>query len=195
MFADKKATLKELDEFIKKNEVDPGVINILNLLNKDDDYYTTSSCEGRIQLIQMDHIGDKKNSKVLGKWHSEVDKSIFSEALSVWDGKGHLYLLAQSPIFHVCCRDLQSALQLQQIASENGFRYTCIRSMRLRGADVERVTVELLTSLRLDIPIAHDGVVLPDPGHMEYLVDHCNEVMAAMKDRLATLEEVLKGVL
>ena len=44
----------------------------MNIINKSDDYYTSSSCSGRIVLIELPEIGDKKEAKFLGKWHREI---------------------------------------------------------------------------------------------------------------------------
>ena len=112
-FGEKEKTLKELSEFINEGKVDQGVLPVLELLNSHNDYYTTSSCAGRVQLIQMEHIGDKKNSRVLGKWHDGTDLDTLTETLDSWDGSGYIYLMSQSPIFHVRCRDLESAARLQ----------------------------------------------------------------------------------
>ena len=48
---------KEKQDFLskkdksKKGSIDDGIIGLINLINSKSDYYTTSSCAGRIVLL------------------------------------------------------------------------------------------------------------------------------------------------
>jgi tRNA wybutosine-synthesizing protein 3 len=190
-FGEKKRTLEELEDLKAQEKVDQGVLNILEAINSHPDYYTTSSCEGRVQLIQMEKIGDKKDSNVLGKWHQGTNIKELTGALETWNGDGYLYLLTQSPIFHVRCRDLDSAVKLQQIGFDSGFRYSTLRSMKLSQGRPSTITVELLTSLRLDIPLAHQGLLYPSREYLDFLLERCNSVLGMCKQRLGNLEQEL----
>ena len=187
-FPDKEETLKKLSDLIREGKVDQGVLNILDLVNSHPDLYTTSSCEGRVQLIQMEKIGDKRDSNVLGKWHQGTDIQGLTEALKTWNGDGYLYLLTQSPIFHVRCRDLGSAVKLQQIGFDSGFKYSTVRSVRLYKGEPNTITVELLTSYRLDIPLAHEGLLYPTREYLDFLLERCNSVLGMCKEKLRLLE-------
>jgi len=59
--------LEDLKEVIQKGEVDLRIIDTLNILNSKENYYTTSSCAGRIILIEIEEIGDKKESNFIFK--------------------------------------------------------------------------------------------------------------------------------
>ncbi|MBW3019386.1 hypothetical protein KY329_04350, partial [Candidatus Woesearchaeota archaeon] len=48
---DKKNALTKLDKSTK-GSIDEPVIPILNLINSMNDYYTTSSCSGRIMIME-----------------------------------------------------------------------------------------------------------------------------------------------
>ena len=48
---DKSKYLKDLKKVIEEGEVDFRIIDTLNILNSKEDYYTTSSCAGRIIRI------------------------------------------------------------------------------------------------------------------------------------------------
>lgn len=187
-FGDKEKILEDLARLIEEDKVDKGVLNILETINSHPDYYTTSSCEGRVQLIQMERIGDKKDSNVLGKWHQGTDIEGLTNALETWNGDGYVYLLTQSPIFHVRCRNLKSAVKLQQIGFDSGFRYSTLRSMRLSEGEPYAITVELLTSYRLDIPLAHRGLLYPAREYLDFLLERCNSVLGMCKEKLGTLE-------
>ena len=69
----KKIALAKLQSAKEENLVDRGVLNILSLINQLDDYYTSSSCAGRVLLLELPSLGDKKNAVFLGKWHRKIE--------------------------------------------------------------------------------------------------------------------------
>jgi len=54
----------------KEELVDTDIIPLLEFINSLEDFYTTSSCAGRISLIR--DPGTKTENAWLGKWHSVV---------------------------------------------------------------------------------------------------------------------------
>jgi len=68
----KKNALQKLDKAKIENKVDIGILPILDIINSLNEYYTTSSCFGRIVLLELPVIGDKKNAKFIGKWHRTI---------------------------------------------------------------------------------------------------------------------------
>ena len=46
---EKKVFLSKLDKS-NKSSIDKNILNLINLINQKDDYYTTSSCSGRVYL-------------------------------------------------------------------------------------------------------------------------------------------------
>ena len=96
----KKQTLEKLEHAKKKGLVDKDIISIIDLINSYDDYYTSSSCYGRIVLLEIPKIGDKKNAKWLGKWHRKIKTEEILNAFKKAD-KGLIWILAQSAIIHV----------------------------------------------------------------------------------------------
>jgi len=68
--------LNKLDEAIKRGEVDKEVLPHLEILNSFPFCFTTSSCSGRIALIDAPLVGPKYESKKAYRWHSPVDADI-----------------------------------------------------------------------------------------------------------------------
>ena len=68
----KKIALSKLEKEKKDNLVDKGILPILNIINDSDLYYTSSSCYGRIVLLEIPNIGNKKEAVFLGKWHRSI---------------------------------------------------------------------------------------------------------------------------
>jgi len=102
---------------IKNKEVDAEILPVLDLINQFDEYYTSSSCAGRIVLLELPQIGDKKNAKFLGKWHRNIESNELISSIKKAK-KGQLWFLAQSPIIHVVAKTNNDAENILKIGKE-----------------------------------------------------------------------------
>jgi tRNA wybutosine-synthesizing protein 3 len=184
----KKGALEKLKKAINSNQVDPGIQQILNIINKSDDYYTTSSCFGRIVLLEIPSIGDKKEAKFLGKWHREIEvKEILSVTRKAKDCQ--IWLLSQSPIIHVGARSDTAADKILKTAISCGFKNSGLKSLG------KKIVVEILSTERLDAPIGKNGKLFCNNEHLDLLVNISNEIMEKSTLKLKKLEDNLRKVL
>ncbi len=118
-------------ERLQRRGADEEVKETLEKINRLGDFFTTSSCSGRIALMCLPEIGAKRAATFIGKWHHAVRKEEVLAAMN--DVKpsmeGDIWLLAQSPIMHVACRGLENATALLQITLESGFKYRGIKAV------------------------------------------------------------------
>ncbi|XP_029805585.1 tRNA wybutosine-synthesizing protein 3 homolog isoform X3 [Suricata suricatta] len=91
-----KAQCQSKADFSRKGSVDEDVVDIVQLLNGREQYFTTSSCAGRI--ILLDGIVALKKAN------------------------GDAVLKFEPLILHVQCRQLQDAQILHSVAIDSGFR-------------------------------------------------------------------------
>ncbi|UCH87947.1 MAG: hypothetical protein JSV49_06665 [Thermoplasmata archaeon] len=195
--------ISEMEAFNSKleaGEIDEHIIEILKLINSSENYYTTSSCSGRIQLIVLPKLGDKPGSRILGKWHDIIEYEELDAALKSWDGKDILMLLVQSPVIHAVCSDLESALILRNIGSASGFKYSTIRSIQSgkeEGELQKNIIVEILSTERMDVPLGNKGKLYPEEDYLRYILElaaMCMERSRGKLERLkANLEKQLEG--
>lgn len=180
----KKQTLEKLNVAKKKGLVDKKIIPILDLINDLDNYYTSSSCYGRIVFLQLPEIGDKKNARFLGKWHHKIKPDDILN-LSNTSDKGLLWLLAQSPIIHVFAKDFDSADKLVKTSVSCGFKHSGFKT-----AD-KNIIVEISSTERLDSPIGCDGKLFCDKNYLDLLVKISNDVIDKSVKKLEKLKESL----
>ena len=184
----KKQTLLKLEQAKKEGLVDTGIIPILDLINSFDDYYTSSSCYGRIVLLEIPEIGDKKNAKWLGKWHRKIKTGEIINALKKAD-KGLIWVLAQSPIIHVFSKNLQSADKLIKTAIGCGFKNSGFKSAE------KNIVIEVTSTERLDLPLGKDGEMFCDDEYLSLLVDIANNVIYKSSVKLKKFEKKLEKYL
>ncbi|RLF70274.1 MAG: hypothetical protein DRN40_04935 [Thermoplasmata archaeon] len=169
----RRRALEELKKALTEGRVDNDAIPVLEALNSSPRYVTTSSCSGRIQLIEVEDLGRKERSNWVAKFHSWPGEEAILERVRGWRGRGYLILQCQSPIFHVRCRTLQDGVELVNLARECGFKYSSIRSVKLDSKGTARefsAVVELLTPSRMDLPLGHGGELFVDEATLRRLL-------------------------
>ena len=180
----KENALKSLNEACDQEKVDEGALPLLSIINKIDGLYTSSSCAGRIVLLEIPHIGDKKGARFLGVWHRTIQQEELSAA-SKKATKGLLWLLAQAPIIHIGVENLPLADRMVKTAVACGFKNSAIRSLG------KTVIIELCSTERLDAPIGRDGGLFCSEKHLTLLVEISNEVIERSSEKMSRLAEKL----
>ncbi len=185
-FKEQKATsVEKFQNAMRKGEVDALVVPIIKYLNSLSDYYTTSSCAGRISVFH--DVGTKKDSDWLGKWHHKVRFKDIKSSLKKIPKKGMVWLIYEPSIFHIVSRDLDSAVRIVNLARNSGFKKVGILSCK-----PERYLVEICSTERIDAPLAENGELLVNENYIKYLVKIANKKFQNGQKRLKRLEKALK---
>ncbi len=174
----KRRFLERLKECIEKGEVDEDIIEVLEMLNSLENYFTTSSCSGRIILIRP---GKKKiDTEILFKSHRKVSfeeiKGILENLSEKYD---EIWLKVEPVILHVDCRDLESARKMLDVARESGWKRSGLMVIRPK-----RYLLELESTERLETIVSKDGRILPDEEYLRILIEKANERLERTKEKL-----------
>ena len=180
----KEKAMETLKKAMENNEVDKKAIPIIEKLNGIDEFFTTSSCSGRIVIMELPSIGNKIDARFLGKWDDKIKIQDIKNALENAE-KGEIWMLAQPPIFQVSASDVNAASKLIKVAKQSGFKNSGIRSIG------KRVTVEVRSTEEVDVPLGIDGKLLCDEKYLSLLVSLANEIMERAKNKLSILEKNL----
>jgi len=189
---DKKERMESLNERVCEGEVDEEILPLIERINSRPEYFTTSSCAGRIVVLQIPKIGDKENAEFLGKWHREIEvhevESIFSEL----QDDCSVFLITQSPIIHVRCKTLKSAISLRNTAVESGLKYSTIKSITLSSrAEPVNIVVEILSSENIHIPVASQGRLFPDKEYLKFMVENANSALTRAQKKLERFKKAI----
>ena len=184
-FKAKEKALKSLEKACNENETDEQIMPILHILNNINECYTTSSCAGRTVLLEIPRIGDKKAAKFLGKWHEIIKISNIKKA-SEKAKKGLIWILAQSPVIHIGCNDINIADKLLKTAIASGFKHSGLKSSR------RKIIVEVCSTERLDSPIGRDGFLFCNEEYLQLLIDISNEIFQASNYKISKFEVNLR---
>ncbi|MFH1721395.1 MAG: hypothetical protein ABH950_02185 [Candidatus Altiarchaeota archaeon] len=146
--------------------VDEALINFLDYVNELDDFYTTSSCFGRITLLQ--DVGNKLNDRSIAKWHRKVSSNEVLETLKPVDGT--LWFIFEPFILHIVSKTMDKAQSVIELAIASGFKRTGLINVK-----PERYIVEVLSTERIDAPIMKDGKMIVPEEYISYLIELANE--------------------
>ena len=183
----KERALTKLKVASADKKVDEKILPILEILNGIEGVYTSSSCAGRIVLLQIPRLGDKRGAVFLGVWHrSIVSEEITSAAVKAT--QGILWLLAQAPILHIGVETTDLATILIKTAVLSGFKNS---SMKSSG---KKTVVELSSTERLDAPIGRNGCLYCEGDYLHLLTEIANEVIERSQQKLIRLERNLRNI-
>jgi len=180
----KENALKSLENARTNGKVDEGVLPILHLINRIEGFYTSSSCAGRIVLLEIPQIGDKRGANFLGIWHRIIEPRELQTAATKAT-TGLLWLLAQAPILHIGAETLQLADKMVKTAISCGFKNSAVKSIE------KKIIIEICSTERLDAPIGRDGYLFCDEKHLSLLVEISNEVIERSQEKLGKFAKKL----
>ncbi len=166
----------------KKGDVDKFLISLIDDINETENYFTTSSCSGRISIFTI----NKENKKNTSNWILvSHEKVTFDQILnSLKDLSSEVVRFKQEPmILHICCRTLENAQNLMYIAHESGLKDSGIISTR------KRFILKIVGSDRIDSPIAVEGKLMVSEEYLKWLTSIVNEKLERVHVRIEKLHE------
>jgi len=178
----KKQALLRPDRSLK-GHLDKAIIPLVRKINSVEDYYTTSSCAGRI--ILMKETGKKQKKVFLFVSHEPVSLESIKKELDVHRKvKEMIYLKHEPCILHVACKDLESARKLVGLARGAGWKKSGIIS--------RRNVIELVSTEILAAPVAFGGRAIVSSDYLDMLVFEANKKLALTRGKIKNLERKFK---
>jgi len=176
----KREALVSLFRAMREGKVDEDITDLLLLINSIRGVYTTSSCSGRIGIIEEPALGAKPLSRWLIKVHREME---FEEAKRALEKakEGLIFLKSQPPIFHVVAEDVEKAKKLHELGLASGFKYTTFKVIS------KRYLVEINATEYLTAPLGKDGKVLVSDDYLRFALEIGNSMLRRSKGRLPRL--------
>jgi tRNA wybutosine-synthesizing protein 3 len=169
----------------KKGAIDKEIIGLIRIINKLADYYTTSSCAGRIVIIEKK--ARKCDSRVLLLSHKPVTIEQVVMALRNV-GNSPIWFKQEAVIVHVCCKSLEAAERLLQAANKAGLKHSGVISL------TRRIVVEIIGPDMLETIICRDGKVVVPEEYLKLLVSEANSKLEQNRRRIEIFSQNIKGL-
>lgn len=180
----KNKAYKRFMEDVEIGYADPDILDLILTFFKREFSFTTSSCSGRITIVDSPLPWKRKNSTIIFKKHTPITLNdiefIFSDK-----PVSRFWLIVTGPIIHVNSAKLSEAKTILMLARKAGFKHSGILSMSEKG-----IITELRTGIRIAQLIKNDKYCLSSED-LNHLISIFNEALIKGKERLRKLKELL----
>lgn len=169
----------------KKGFIDEEIKDLVASINMNPNYYTTSSCSGRILLYSTSSDRKKNETEWILVSHEQVLLSDITEKLKNLS-LGIVFFRFEPLILHIVCKNLTAADALLQQCNSAGLKHSGAISLG------ERIVVEIIGNDRLDAPVAKGGMLLITLDGISHYVADANEKMKRNLVRIARLQKEIE---
>ena len=180
--------LQKLQEAIDRNEVDRDILPHLELLNSLPFCFTTSSCSGRIALIDAPLVGPKYESKKAFRWHSTVDTDEVLKAIDCYSPSHILWLKFDSFIIAFSVSSITWAMFFIKLARYINLKDSGIRSINPRAG---YVNLDFMSTEKISLPVKTPYGILINRRDLRGIIDIANFLMLKNRIKLHMLRECL----
>lgn len=159
---------------------DRKIISLCKKLNLKKDFYTTSSCAGRIILL----VDSEKKAPDLFLYvsHDKISFKTFKKKLEGIKNKNVNF--KQEPCgLHIACRTLEEAQILLDKARKVGWKKSGIISSK------KRFIIEMFGTNKLEFPIIKDGKILISEEFLKEIVKVSNKNLEKSWKQIDNLEK------
>lgn len=165
--------------------IDKPILKLCDKINKSKDYYTLSSCSGRIVLIR--ETKDKQAGLFIFRGHDKISfnelKREFEKIVNAGKEKGLIYLKQEPCVLAVSCRNLDVEQKLLDKARRVGWKKSGITTTS------GKFVVELFSTERIDVPIMNNNKSLVDDAYLKIIVKEANSKLERTWDKIYRLEK------
>jgi len=178
--------LKKTDKSLKQNW-DRKITNLCELINKNENYYTTSSCSGRI-LMLIDSR-EKRDDLFIKVWHDKITFNELKQELNniAKSKTNKLIYFKQDPcILHLACRNLEDAQKMIDLGILAGWKRSSFISSR------KRFIIELNATEKIEFPIVKNKKVLVNDDFLKTIVSEANKKLKMSWEKIKRLERLIE---
>jgi tRNA wybutosine-synthesizing protein 3 len=167
--------------------MDKPIVELCDLINDSNDYFTTSSCSGRITLI--DDKEKKSPGVFLFRSHEKVEfeelKSGLIEA-SEKISSGLIFFKQEPCLVVVSCRDKNKQWELFSEARNNGWKKSGILSLD------RKTLVELMSSENISFPVIKEGEILVSDEMLKIVLEKANGNLEKGWEKIESLRKLFE---
>jgi tRNA wybutosine-synthesizing protein 3 len=168
---------KDILEKLDKSSVggwDEKIKSLCDKINSKENYYTTSSCSGRI-IVMIDQA--KKGPGLF-----EFVSHDLVEDFEKFKGE-NLKFKSEPPILHVACKSIGDAEEILNKAREVGLKRSGIISLG------KNIIVEIISTEKLEFPLVKEGKLLVSDEFLKIVLEKANDNLKKGWGKIDKLEK------
>ncbi|MBR9704028.1 hypothetical protein GOV12_01345 [Candidatus Pacearchaeota archaeon] len=163
---------------------DKKIAGLCNKINKKKNYYTTSSCSGRIVLLKY---SDKKIADAfLFRNHGKVSFDLLKKELNriSKEYSGLVEFQMTSCIMHVACREISDAFLIVNKSRECGWKRSGVMGNK-------RNICELHSTENMSFPVMDEGEMMVDDEYLKLVLGIANSKLVRVWKKIDRLKGII----
>ena len=175
----------------KKGSIDIKIKRLVDKINSLPDFYTTSSCSGRILLLTIPRSNKKNEVEYLFCSHKKIKYNEIKKILkSKKELKNDVWFTVQPVIIHVACNDIKNTKKILNIARDIGFRRSGIISI-----GKNKVIMEIISTERIDAIVGKNRKLLIGEDYFKVLIKEGNKKLEKTWEKIDKLHNNLNNII
>lgn len=177
---------KTFEKAVKDRKADEKMIPLCRFVSKTKNFFTSSSCAGRIILLQLPKNENKLDASFHRKWHKKVSEK------ELWTGidaktVGELWFKLDPFILHIGGKDLEGAKKILECMAKAG-----VKRGGIIVAKPGKFLIEMQGTQGMAFPVKKDNEVLVDKAYIKYILARANKKLEKNYLLLKKLEKVFR---
>lgn len=174
------------EKAVREKKADPPIIPLCAFLNGLPEFFTASSCSGRITVLELDEEENKRESAFFYKKHGKIN------AAAVWKrvhekSQNNLWFKQEPFILHIGTNSLENANLMLGCCHEAG-----IKRAGIMAAKPGKFILEIIGTHGLAVPVKQKNTVLVQKKFFGLLVKQANKKLEINFGRLKGFERILR---
>lgn len=176
----KNDVLSKIDKS-SKGGWDVHIKSLCEKINEMENYYTTSSCSGRIVIM----VDQEKKGKGLFIFvsHEKISFKKLKEVILKMDLSKNIKFKQDPCILHIACGDVESAKELYEKGKSASWKRSGIITFG------RNTVVELNSTEKLEFPLVQDGKLLVNDDFLKVIVKKANKKLEKSWKSIEKLRE------
>ena len=174
----------------RKGSIDDKIKKLVDEINSLEDFFTTSSCAGRILLLTIPKSNKKNEVRYLFCSHKKIKYNEIDNILKkIKIPKNIIWFRTEPVILHIACKNVNSAKKLLNLARNIGFRRSGIISV-----GKSKIIMELISTEKIDAIVGKNGKLLIDENYFKILIKEGNKKLEKTWEKIDKLHNELNKI-
>lgn len=180
---------KSLEKAIAEKKIDPLMIDISKFIASTTNYFSTSTCSGRIVLLQLNDAEDKAPGAFFRKWHSTVKVEEVWQALQEENEK-NIWFKQEPFVFLIGTNTFENAKVIIEICKRIG-----VKRCGINFFEEGKVLIEIMGSQGMAFMAKEKNKILVSKEFMQKQIEIANQKWKKNDRKLKEFEAELKKAL
>lgn len=182
----KKSHLESFQTAVAEQKADPKIISLCRFLNRQPEFFSSSSCSGRIMLLNVDQFETKQPNAFYYKKHGKASAAEIWKKLQA-ETKNELWFKQEAFILHLGTDNLKNANRLLAISRTAG-----IKRGGIMVAKPGKFILEFIGTRQFAVPVKTGNEIIVNEPYVQILVKRANQKLGQNFAQLKRFENEIK---